>query len=376
MIRLEPAVPDKDLQAIRAPFLEQDAQAIDTPVLQPLNLLLDLAGEAMRPRLFVVQADGIDEACLRPDFTISVAQAHIAGGGRNGRYFYEGKAFRVTPRGSDHAEEFLQIGMESYGGGTPAPSDAAIAGLAWRAAAAGGRDDLMLEMGDIGLFRTFLGALGLPAPLITRLDRAFRRPQSLRAELDRAQNPSPPVAEGKIVSMLAALPPVDAAEALQELWMLAGVKPVGGRSPTEIAHRLSERADAARAPALSADDADRIARFLAISDEPVAALGAVGKLAKGAALEGALEAWSARVAALMAEGAPKPRMRLSTAFGRAFGYYDGFLFEVRSAALGPDLPAAAGGRYDGLLSRLGARRSMGAVGCMVRPWRAWAGGEQ
>ena len=377
MIRLEPSVPDKALQAIRAPFLDQGAQAIDTPVLQPLNLLLDLAGEAMRPRLFVVQADGIDEACLRPDFTISVAQAHIGSSNRNGRYVYEGKAFRVTPRGSNHAEEFLQIGMESYGGGPPAASDAAIAGLAWRAASAGGRDDLMLEMGDIGLFRTFLGALGLPAPLITRLDRAFRRPRGLRTELERAQSPAPPIqGQGKIASLLAGLPPTEAAEALQELWTLAGVQPVGGRSPAEIAHRLAEQADAARAPALSADDADKIARFLAISDEPVAALGAVGKLAKGAALEGALEAWSARVAALMAEGAPKPSMRLSTAFGRAFGYYDGFLFEVRSVALGPDRPTAAGGRYDGLLSRLGAKRSTGAVGCMVRPWRAYAGGEQ
>ena len=84
----------------------------------------------------------------------------------------------------------------------------------------------------------------------------------------------------------------------------------------------------------------------------------------------------ARVAALMAEGASKQRMRLSTAFGRAFGYYDGFLFEARSMALGPDRPVAAGGRYDGLLARLGARRSAGAVGCMVRPWRAYAGGER
>ena len=267
--------------------------------------------------------------------------------------------------------------MESYGGGAPAASDAAIAGLAWRAALAGERDDLTLEMGDIGLFRTFLAALGLPPPLVTRLDRAFRRPQSLRAELERAQTPAPAAdGNGRIASMLADLPPDAAAEALQELWSLAGVQPVGGRSPAEIAHRLAERAEAARAPALSAADADKIARFLAISDQPVAALGAVGKLAKSAALETAVEAWSARVAALMAEGASKQRMRLSTAFGRAFGYYDGFLFEARSMALGPDRPVAAGGRYDGLLARLGARRSAGAVGCMVRPWRAYAGGER
>ena len=69
-------------------------------------------------------------------------------------------------------------------------------------------------------------------------------------------------------------------------------------------------------------------------------------------------------------GIPEGALRFSAAFGRSFGYYDGVLFEVRSAALGEDQPVAAGGRYDGLAARLGARLPTGAVGCMVRPGRA------
>jgi len=49
--------------------------------------------------------------------------------------------------------------------------------------------------------------------------------------------------------------------------------------------------------------------------------------------------------------------------------------EVRSAALGPDRPVASGGRYDGLLARLGGATDARAVGCVVRPWRAFSGGE-
>ena len=67
-------------------------------------------------------------------------------------------------------------------------------------------------------------------------------------------------------------------------------------------------------------------------------------------------------------------VRLSGGFGRAFGYYDGLVFEVRSATLGEERPVAAGGRYDGLPMRLGATSAQGAVGCMVRPARAFAGG--
>ncbi|MDB5479826.1 MAG: phosphoribosyltransferase regulatory subunit, partial [Caulobacteraceae bacterium] len=90
-------------------------------------------------------------------------------------------------------------------------------------------------------------------------------------------------------------------------------------------------------------------------------------------LDAAREAWERRLSALAAAGVPRDRIRFSAAFGRAFGYYDGVLFEIRSAALGEDQAVAAGGRYDGLPARLGARLPTGAVGCMVRPGRAWAG---
>jgi ATP phosphoribosyltransferase regulatory subunit len=377
MIKLEPAVPEAALAAIRAPFLAADgASLVETPVLQPLDLLLDISGEAMRPRLFVVQADGIDEACLRPDLTIGVALAHIEAGHRAGRYLYEGKAFRVAPQGSGRAEEFLQIGLEAYGGADHAQSDAAMAGLAWRAAVAGGRNDLFVEMGDIALFRQFLDALGLPRALAVRLERAFRRPRSLRAELERAMGDgSPGPQHGQVSEMLARLPEAEAAKALEELWALAGVQPVGGRSPAEIVHRLAERAEAARAPALSDEQAAGISAFLAISARPAEALGQVRALAEGPGLDKALAAWAERLERLADEGVPEARQRFSPAFGRAFGYYDGFLFEVRSAALDAERPVAAGGRYDGLMVRLGAKSRTGAVGCMVRPWRAYAEGE-
>ena len=377
MITLEPPVPEKVLGAMRAPFLDQGAAPIETPVLLPLALLLDLAGEAMRPRLFVVQADGIDEAALRPDFTIAVARAHIESGAKSGRYLYEGKAFRVAPQGSGRAEEFLQIGVESFGLGDPVAADAAMAGVAWRGGAAGGRTDLTLEMGDIGLFRLFLEALDVPRTLVVRLEQAFRRPRSLAGELERAQSPAPAAPRSsRLAGLLAGLPEAEAAQALEELWALAGVQPVGGRAPAEIVHRLAEQAEAAKTPALSAVNAGKIAEFLAVSDRPAKALAAIGKLAKAPGLDQALDGWSARLKVMIEAGAPEDRMRFSPAFGRSFGYYDGFLFEVRSAALDAMRPVAAGGRYDGLMPRLGARARTGAVGCMVRPWRAWSEGER
>ena len=375
MITLEPAVPPKALDAIRAPFLVKGAETVDVPVMQPLALLLDLAGEAMRARLFVVQADGIDEACLRPDFTIPVVSAHLATGRATGRYLYEGKAFQVAPPASPRAEEFLQVGLESLGEPGPRSADAEALVLAWRAAVAGGRQDLKARMGDIGLFAGFVDGLGLDPTTAARLKRAFLRPGKMQAELARAQCADEPSREGdRVAELLAGLPEAQAAAALEELWTLAGIEPVGGRSAAEIVHRLAERAKSRAAPRLSSAQADLITRFLAIEGRPRAALDQAAAVAREAnvALDGLLAEWGERLAALAEAGVPDDVLTLATGFGRPFGYYDGFLFQVWSEALGPDEAVAAGGRYDSLLKRMGGTGAS-AVGAMVRPGRAWNG---
>ncbi len=371
-MRLERSIPAEALDAIRAPLLAAGATLTDAPVLQPLGLLLDLTGEAMRSRLFVVSGDGGEEACLRPDFTVAVARAQ----NQAGRYRYEGKAFRVAPRGTDRAEEFLQIGVEAFEAGDPVAADAEIAALAWAASAAGGRSDLSLILGDVSLFAAFVDSLDLAAPLAARLKRAFAKPRQLKAELDGEAAAPLSGEQSRIASLLAGLPEAEAAQVLQELWSLAGIEPVGGRRPAEIARRLVERAEAAKAGRLDAAQADKVRAFLAVADRPNAALSAIVALAgpNDGALKTAIAAWRARLEGMAARGVPLDHATLAAAFGRAFGYYDGVLFEVRSAALGDERPVAAGGRYDGLLPKLGLSTNTGAVGCMVRPARAYAGG--
>lgn len=374
-MRVEPPVPAETLTAIRSALAAAGATPVDAPILQPLNLLLDLAGEAMRARLFVVQAEGEAEACLRPDFTVAVARQHIEGGASAGRYVYEGPAFRAAPEG-DRAEEFVQLGVELFApaGGATAQADAEIAGLAWRAATAGGRDDLTLWLGDVGLFAAFIETLALPDALAARLKRVAGRPRLLNAELARAGEAPVAAESGQLAAMLSGLSQAQAATLLEEVWTLAGVEPVGGRGPGEIAARLVRRAEAAAAPALTEAQAGAVRAFMAISETPPAGLTQVRALAgKGRGLDAALGEWEARLAKL--SEIPAARMRFAPALGHAFDYYDGLTLEVRSDALGADRPVASGGRYDGLLARLGGAADARAVGCVVRPWRAFAGGE-
>jgi ATP phosphoribosyltransferase regulatory subunit len=288
---------------------------------------------------------------------------------------YEGKAFRATPKGRDAYEEFLQIGIEAFEVGEAAGADAEIVALAWRAASAGGRGDLSLQLGDVSLFDAFIDMLGLARPLSVRLKRSFSSPRRLREllSLEGRQHTGP--GADRLSRLLAGLPEDEGAAVLEDLWALAGIAPAGGRSAAEIVHRLTERATLAGAPALRPAEATMIERFLAIADEPRRALEAVGGLAGPAgALAPMLEGWERRLSAMSANGVPLANARFATAFGRDFGYYDGLLFEVRSAALGEHRPVAAGGRYDSLFARLGADLACGAVGCMVRPGRSFVGG--
>jgi ATP phosphoribosyltransferase regulatory subunit len=280
--------------------------------------------------------------------------------------------FRAST-GQDRHEEVLQIGLERYDqGGANAEADAEIVALAWHASLAGGRDDLTLWLGDVALFEAFIEGLGLTPTLSARLKRAAARPRLLQAELARAGAPAADPDAGGLADRLAALTPAEAGRLLEEVWALAGIEPVGGRGPAEIAQRLIRRAEAARAPALTEAQAGAIRSFLAIEAAPAEALSAVAALAgpKAKALKAALEGWTKRLAQLAKAGAPIAHARFATALGHAFDYYDGVTFEIRSEALGPDQPVAVGGRYDGLPARLGGSAAIRAVGCMVRPGRA------
>ncbi len=364
-MRIEARIPDDVLQRIRAPFRQLDARGrkperIDPPVIQPLDLLLDLSGEAMRERLFVVQGADGTEACLRPDFTIPVARHLVGQGALSDRWYYQGQAFRIAPLGadSDHPSEFLQIGIEAFGGPDDELADAEIATLAWVSASAGGRDDLSLRIGDVSFFRAFLSDIGVPGIAAGRLQRAFTRPKRLKAELARARRlaQSPPT-------------PLSAAQ-IERQWTEQGLEQTGGRTAQEISDRLAHRAHEATEPCLTDAQAGQIEQYLEISDRPVEALARIRALGAGSAFETESKWWNPLIGDL--SGIPNDRISFDAGFGGPFSYYDGFVFEIVSKALGPDAAVAAGGRYDALAAQLSGRQ-IAAAGCMVRPARAWNG---
>ena len=77
-------------------------------------------------------------------------------------------------------------------------------------------------------------------------------------------------------------------------------------------------------------------------------------------LSPALDLFETRTGFLAARGVDVRAIHFSTAFGRGFDYYTGFVFELHDPRTKG--PLIAGGRYDGLLTRHGAHEPIAAVG--------------
>jgi ATP phosphoribosyltransferase regulatory subunit len=98
-----------------------------------------------------------------------------------------------------------------------------------------------------------------------------------------------------------------------------------------------------------------IERFLSIAGDPAGAALSLRALARdaGVTLDPVLDAFEERNALLAKRGLALASVKFATAFGRGFDYYTGVVFELHDPAGRTDGQLVAGGRYDGLLARLG-----------------------
>jgi ATP phosphoribosyltransferase regulatory subunit len=338
----------------------------EPPVLQPAEPFLDLSGEDIRKSLYLTTDGSGEELCLRPDLTIPVAREYLASGkaGEAAGYSYLGPVFRY--RGGAPSE-FLQAGIESFGRLDRAAADAEMLALALEATRAFGVNEVEIRTGDVALFTSLIDALGLYPVWRRRLMKDFNRKISLEQDIEQLTVASAST-RNEYEGVLAALAGSDRKAALAlvtDLMSIAGTTNVGGRTVAEIADRFLEQSTL-KAGALPRDALAIIKNFLAIAGDPRDAIAQLRKLASDASLniDAAVDALESRVDWMVKRGIDIAQTRFSTSFGRGLDYYTGFEFELHSKGNGVE-PLVAGGRYDGLLQRLGSGTAIPAVGFSV-----------
>jgi ATP phosphoribosyltransferase regulatory subunit len=227
--------------------------------------------------------------------------------------------------------------------------------------------DVEIRTGDVALFNALIDALDLYPVWRRRLIKDFNRKVSLTDDIERLTLATAP-GRNEYEGVLAALAGSDRKAALAlvtDLMSIAGTTNVGGRTVAEIADRFLEQSTL-KGGALPRDALGIIKRFLAIAGDPDDSIAKLRALASDAGLDisVAIDQFESRVGFMAARGIDTHKTRFSTSFGRGLDYYTGFVFEITDRQ-GSGEPLVAGGRYDGLLTRLGAQETIPAVGFAV-----------
>src|ERR1700741_2954888 len=352
--------------ALLLSFAQAGYERSEPAILQPAEPFLDLSGEDIRKSLYLTTDASGEELCLRPDLTIPVARDYLASSraGQPAGFSYLGPVFRY--RGG-RPNEFLQAGIESFGRQDRAAAPAEMLALALDATRAVGLNDVEIRTGDVALFNALIDALGLYPVWRRRLIKDFNRKVSLTDDIAQLTLTTAP-GRNEYQGGLAALAGSDRKAALAlvtDLMSIAGTTNVGGRTVAEIADRFLEQLTL-KGGALPRDALAIIKRFLAIAGDPDDAVAQLRALANDAKLNitAAIDQLESRVGFMAARGIDFARTRFSTSFGRGLDYYTGFEFELHKKGNGVE-PLVAGGRYDGLMTQLGASAPIPAVGFSI-----------
>ncbi len=369
-------------QRILPGFVAAGYDHIEPDILQPADIFLDRSGEDIRSRTYVFTDPAGHELCLRPDLTVPACRYHLSHAAdptAETRYCYAGKAFRFPPGGGDalHPSEFEQVGIELFGGEDAQISDAEVLHLTLQAMRAAGLETFRVTIGDLGLFHALLASLPMPERWRRRLERQFWRPRAFRNLIEEltGSRPRPRTSISPLIDRLVEEKASDINAFVAHELETEGLEPVAGRCIADIAERLAEKAADRRETPLGKKESRAIDDYLAIRGTPEDAAATLSALAGevGGDFAQAVEVYRRRNLLLAEAGVATKDLEFSSVFGRSLEYYTGFVFQIEvEADHGSVVPVAGGGRYDSMLSDIGAPQPIPAVGCAIHTERLLA----
>jgi ATP phosphoribosyltransferase regulatory subunit len=353
--------------------------AIDPPILESSAPFLNRSGEDIRRQMYIFPDPAGQEVCLRPELTIPVCRAYLrqlqsSDGGvrsaaREARLSYFGPAFTYESASDGRYRQFYQAGAEFIGASSREQADAEILVAALDALKTTGLKETSVEIGDVDIRNAFIDQLPVSERSKTRIRRVALRSHKDTHFISAAPAQKSADAEGvdefgELASLLASVAPGKAELLIKEVFALADVRHVGGRTPEEIVERLISRT-AQQVEPISAELMQGVLDLLKIRAKPEAAFKAIRdhfRAFKIAAIEPILESCETRLAYFSAYGQSPAALHFNVGLRRGLEYYTGFMFEVFAKNLMQIGHVCGGGRYDNLLEGLGANASIPAVG--------------
>ena len=352
--------------AIMAVLERAGFEQIAPDIIQPADIFLERSGEDIRARTFVFSDPDGNELCLRPDLTVPACRFHLshaADAAKEARYSYLGPAFRF-PDEKLSPQEFTQAGLEWFGASDAVAAEARMLKLAISALEAAGLSNLKVTIGDVGLFAALLADTPMPDRWRRRLKHQFWRPQAFKALLQSFTDGG---SKGRtsISDVIDSIGKQKATDAAQSWMDKHDLPQQGNRSLSDVAARLAEKLADRSEAALPKTASAVLESYLALEGGAEDMAAKLAGIKGGANFAAASAAYQQRLTAMEEQGLNPKRFHFSANFGREIEYYTGFVFQVEAKGIA----VAGGGRYDDMLSDLGASSRIPATGFAIHTER-------
>ena len=321
---------------------------IDLEAIISADQIIQRSGENFRQYMFSFQDLNGNEMCLRPDLTMASCLRYLKNNTKvKEKIFYSGQAFRKI---KDQRGKVIrnQIGYEIIGSKTIKKDDYEIIQTSINAIQKLKKKKLKIEIGNIQLFNLLLNKLKLPKRWKRRLSRHFWREKYFESLLKRLETNS------DIDPLLVELDK----KRYKKMKLENQKQIIAGRKISTILNRFNTKIKDPRKFAEGKKTSYIIRQYLKISCP-------INEAKKN--LNIFFSKHKIKID-LKDEFFPiknklkKNKIVFSTNFGRELEYYTGMVFNIRDQF---NSNLIQGGRYDNLLSNLGSKRKIPAVGAAI-----------
>ena len=322
---------------------------IELPSVIETNHIVQRSGESFRKFIFSFTDQTGNELCLRPDLTIASCLRYLENNlkGKE-KIFYSGQAYRKSQNKKDSIIR-NQVGFEIIGSKDEKKDDKEIIDTSLKSLKDLKYSSGTLTIGNVEIFNLLISKLDIPKRWKLRLTRHFWREDYFSDLLKRLETNSD--VDPTIVEV----------DKRRYLKMLKGnqSKVVSGRSIKEILKRFDHKIKDPRRTNKGKNVSKIIKDFLRIKCPINKAANELNKFFKKYKINLAVDQ---RFFPLSQNKVSKLTVIFSSSFGRQLEYYTGMVFKIDIKSKTKIINCCNGGRYDKLISDLGSKKQIPAVG--------------
>ncbi|MDB2580122.1 ATP phosphoribosyltransferase regulatory subunit [Candidatus Pelagibacter bacterium] len=325
---------------------------IDLPSVIEANHIVQRSGENFRKFIFSFIDQNGSELCLRPDLTIASCLRYLENNlkGKE-KIFYSGQAYRKSQNKKDSIIRD-QVGFEIIGSKNEKNDDKEIINTSLKSLQNIKYTSGTLTIGNVEIFNLLISKLDIPKRWKLRLSRHFWREKYFNDLLKRLETNSdvdPTIVE------------IDKRRYFKMLKEDLS-KVIAGRSIDEILKRFDNKIRDPRGTKKGENVSKIIKEFLKIKCPINKAASELNKFFKKNKINLVVDQ---KYFPVSENKISKLDVVFSASFGRQLEYYTGMVFKIDINSKSKNRNIINGGRYDKLISDLGAKNQVAAVGAAL-----------